>query len=206
MRPTPLQWLFGSRYTLPVWIGLLLWLWYSQGGDWNNLNQDQQISFVIIGAFFALAFLKCFPTTYFYEREQARYRKSSMSPEERWQRATVSQTLLLLLVAAAALYFGFEWWKSTPEPQPTTTKATLTLGSASVLATTAYLKVKSWRTRSAPEIPATVSWCLPVPKQTGQPVSQLPDYCRKVMTTAQNTTAAAQEPAAQSQVRAQVQA
>ncbi len=206
MRPTPLQWIFGSRYTLPIWIGLGLWLWFSQGGSWKNFTEDQQISFVILGAFFVLAFLKSFPTVYFWEREQSRYRKSSMSPEERWQRATVSQTLLLLLVAAAALYFGFNWWKSTPEPQPTTTKATLTLGSASVLATTAYLKVKAWRSRSEAEPPATVSWCLPVPQQTGQPVSQLPDYCRKVMTTAQNTTTAAQEPAAQPQVRAQVQA
>lgn len=181
MRPTPLQWLFGSRYTLPLWIGLLLWLWFSQGGDWNALNQDQQISFAIIGAFFALAFLKCFPTTYFYEREQARYRKSSMSPEERWQRATVSQTLLLLLVAAAALYFGFHYWKPTPEPEPVSFKAA-GIGGASVLMTTAYLKVKAWRSRSEAGQPAIVAWCLPVPQQRGQqPLTQLPDYCKQLL-------------------------
>lgn len=183
MRPTPLQWIFGSRYTIPLWIGLGLWLWFSQGGDWNALNQDQQISFVILGAFFALAFLKCFPTTYFYEREQARYRKSSMSPEERWQRATVSQTLLLLLVAAAALYFGFHYWKSTPEPEPVSFKAA-GIGGASVLMTTAYLKVRTWRGSQHAGQPAIVAWCLPVPKQSAsqqQLVSQLPDYCQLVL-------------------------
>ena len=191
MRPTPLQWIFGSRYTIPLWIGLGLWLWFSQGGDWNALNQDQQISFVILGAFFALAFLKCFPTTYFYECEQSRYRKSSMSPEERWQRATVSQTLLLLLVAAAALYFGFHYWKSTPEPEPVSFKAAAAgVGGVSILTTTAYLKARNWRSTPQTEQPAIVSWCLPVPQQTQQPVSQLPDYCHKVMTTAKKPTTA----------------
>lgn len=203
MRPTPLQWLFGSRYTIPLWIGLGLWLWYSQGGDWNALNQDQQISFVIIGAFFALAFLKCFPTTYFYEREQSRYRKSSMSPEERWQRATVSQTLLLLLVAAAALYFGFHYWKSTPEPEPVSFKAA-GIGGASVLMTTAYLKVRTWRGSQQAGQPAIVAWCLPVPKQSAsqpQLVSQLPDYCQRVL-----AGGAVRSPAHAPPVQPQVQA
>lgn len=185
MRPTPLQWLFGSRYTLPVWLGLGLWLWFSQGGDWKALNQDQQISFVILGALFLLAFLKSFPTVYFWEKEQSRYRKSSMSPEERWQRATVSQTLLLLLVAAAALYFGFNWWKSTPEPQPASYKAAAAgVGGASILATTAYLKVRTWRSPAiTTEQPAIVSWCLPVAKQSpSREQIALPDYCKRVLT------------------------
>ncbi len=182
MRPTPLQWLFGSRYTLPVWFGLGLWFWYSQGGDWNSFTQDQQISIAIVAGFFLFAFLKSFPTVFFYEKEQSRYRKSSMSPEERWQRATVSQTLLLLLVAAAALYFGFNWWKSTPEPQPASYKAAVGVGGVSLLAGAAYLKVRTWHTPTPTEQPAIVSWCVSVPKQSAanQPIP-LPDYCKKVM-------------------------
>ncbi len=184
MRPTPLQWLFGSLKMLPIWIGLGLWFWFSHGGDWDRLTQDQQISIAIVGGLFGFAFLQSFPTTFFYEREQSRYRKSSMSPEERWQRATVSQTLILVLVAAALLYFGFNYWKSTPEPQPASYKAAAAgVGGASILATTAYLKVRTWRSPAiTTEQPAIVSWCVPVPKQSAakQPVP-LPDYCKKVM-------------------------
>ena len=66
MRPTPLQWIVASRFTLPLWLGLGLWLWFSQGGSWENFTEDQQIAFVIIGGFFALAYLKSFPTVFFF--------------------------------------------------------------------------------------------------------------------------------------------
>ena len=184
MRPTPLQYLFGSRYTLPLWLGLGLWLWFSQGGEWDKFTQEQQIAFAILGAVFTLAVLKSFPTTYFYEREQARYRKSSISPEERWQRATVAQTFLLVLVAAALLYFGFNWWRSGPAPQPASYKAAAVIGGGSLVATTAYLKIKPYFMRKQKtEQPLYVSWCLPIPTPTAEEETiELPDYCRRVLT------------------------
>lgn len=190
MKPTPFQFLIGSRYTLPLWLGLAAYFWYSHGGDWNAFTPDQQLANTIVIGVFAFAWLMSFPTVFFYEREQAAYRRSAMSPEERWQKQTVRQTVFLVLLAAALLYFGFNWWKSTPEPEPVSYKAAAAgIGSVSIVATTAYLKVKSWRSPTPQtEQPALVSWCLPVPKQEAIQVIQLPDYCRKVMTREQKPT------------------
>lgn len=122
------------------------------------------------------------------------YRRSIMSPEERWQRATVRQTFFLVLVAIALLYFGLQWWKSTPEPQPTTTKAALSIGGAGVLATTAYVKVKAWRSsRHEADQPAIVSWCLPVPTHSPSQqeiLSNLPEYCRQLLAAGDGTSPA----------------
>jgi len=191
MKPTPFEWLLASRFTLPIWLGLAAYVWFSHGGDWNAFTPDQQLVITIAGGLFAVLWLKSFPTVFFFEREQAAIRKSAISPEERWQRQTVAQTFFLVLVAIALIYFGLQWWKSAPEPQPTTTKAALSVGSAGVLATTAYLKVKSWRSHREAEQPAIVSWCLPVP--THSPSQQeiratLPAYCRQVLATGDGTS------------------
>lgn len=191
MKPTPFQFLIGSRYTLPLWLGLAGYFWfYKLGGDWNALTQDQQIATAMLGGLFGIPWLLSFPTVFFYEREQALYRKSAMSPEERWQKQTVRQTIVLVLAAAALLYGGFQWWKSQPVPEPVSTPAVLGMGSVSVLAgTVAYRKVRTWRSRT-PQTnqPAIVAWCLPVPKQTSLQVIQLPDYCQRVMTREQKAT------------------
>lgn len=190
MKPTPFQFIIGSRYTLPIWIGLALYFWFSHGGDWNAFTPDQQIANIIVAGAFALAWLASFPTTFFYEREQANYRKSAMSPEERWQKQTVRQTIFLVVLAAALLYGGFHYWKNTPELQPVSTPAVLGMGSVSVLAgTVAYRTVRTWRSRTPQtDQPAIVSWCLPVPKQTSIQVISLPDYCQLVMTREKKAT------------------
>lgn len=186
MKPTPIEFLLASRLMLPVWLGLAAYFWFAHGGDWNRFTEEQQLIIMAGGVVFGLFWLKALPTVFFYEREQAAYRRSAMSPEERWQRATVRQTFFLVLVAIALIYFGWQWWKSAPEPQTTTSykAAAAGVGGVSLIATTAYLKVKTWRGGSEANQPAIVSWCLPVPRQTPsreQLVSQLPDYCRLVM-------------------------
>ena len=107
MKPTPLEWIIASRYTFFIWIGLGLYFFFSHGGDWNNFTNDQQLAIMIVCGVFALLWLKALPTVFFYEREQALYRKSHISPEERWRRATVRQTFFFVLVAAALLYMGW---------------------------------------------------------------------------------------------------
>lgn len=182
MRPTPLQWLVASRYTLPLWLGLGLWLWFSQGGSWENFTEDQQIAFVIIGVVFTLAYIKSFPTVFFFEREQALYRKSSISPEERWRRQTVYQLFFLVLVAAALLYAGFHYWKSTPAPQPASYKAAAGVGGVSLLAGAAYVTIKPYFVKK-PDTAHTlyVSCPLPIPTSTPSGTLELPDYCQKLL-------------------------
>lgn len=181
MRPTPFQWIVASRYTLPIWLGLGLWLWFSQGGDWDRLNQDQQFAFVIIGGLFALVYIPSFPTVFFYEREQALYRKSSISPEERWRRQTVYQTFFLVLLAAALFYAGFHYWKSSPAPQPASYKAA-GVGGVSLFAGAAYITIKPYFMKK-PDTAHTlyVSCPLPIPTRTSSDTLELPDYCRQVL-------------------------
>lgn len=200
MRPTPLQWLVASRYTLPIWLGLGLWLWFSQGGDWEKFNQDQQLAFAIIGGMFALAYIKSFPTVFFFEREQALYRKSSISPEERWRRQTVYQLFFLVLVAAALLYAGFHYWKNAPEPQPTSYKAAAGVGGVSLLAGAAYITIKPYFVKK-PDTAHTlyVSCPLPIPTSTQTETLELPDYCRLVLT-AGEVRPSAKAPAVQPEV------
>ena len=182
MRPTPLQWLVASRYTLPLWLGLGLWLWFSQGGSWENFTEDQQIAFVIIGVVFAFAYITSFPTVFFFERAQALYRKSSISPEERWRRQTVYQLFFLVLVAAALLYAGFHYWKSAPQPQPASYKAAAAVGGVSLLAGAAYVTIKPYFVKK-PDTAQTlyVSCPLPLPTRTPSDTLELPDYCQKLL-------------------------
>ena len=177
---------------MPLWLGAALYFFLSHGGDWNKFTNDQQIALTIIGGVFAGLWLHSFPTVFFYEREQAAYKRSALSPEERWQRATVRQTVFLVLVAAALLYFGVQWWKSEPEPQPASYKAAAGVGGVSILGATAYLKVKAWRSPAiTTEQPAIVAWSLPVPKQSpSREQIVLPDYCKQVLETRSQKTAA----------------
>lgn len=182
MRPTPLQWLVASRFTLPIWLGLGLWLWFAQGGSWENFTEDQQIAFVIIGVVFALAYIKSFPTVFFFEREQAIYRKNSISPEERWRRQTVYQLFFLVLVAAALLYAGFHYWKSTPEPQPASYKAAAGVGGVSLLAGAAYVTIKPYFVKKQDTAQTLYVSCpLPIPTRTSSETLELPDYCQKLL-------------------------
>ncbi len=189
MRPTPLQWLVGSRYTLPIWLGLGLWLWFSQGGDWDKLRQEQQLAFAILGGMFAIAYIKSFPTVFFFEREQALYRKSAISPEERWRRQTVYQIFFLVLVAAALLYAGFHYWKNAPEPQPASYKAAAAgVGGVSLLAGAAYVTIKPYLVKKPDTAQKLYVSCpLPLPTRTPSEALELPDYCRRVLTKPQVT-------------------
>lgn len=193
MKPTPFQWLIASKFTLPLWIGAGLYFWfYKLGGDWNALTQDQQIATTILGLMFAIPFLLSFPTVFFYEREQSAYKRSALSPEERWQTKMIRQTFLLVLLAAALLYFGVSSWKNSPEPQPVSSPAVLGMSSgAALVGTVAYRTLKARRSpANSPEQPAIVSWCVPVAKQTRVQVVSLPDYCQRVMSAGKKTIAA----------------
>lgn len=186
IRPTPLEWIIASRYTLIFWLGLAAYIWFGWGGDWEALAQEQQLALVIGGGMFAVAYLKSFHTVFFYERENALRKAQMISPEEKWRRQTVAQTFFLVLLAAGLIYWGVQWWKSEPAPQTTNYKAaSIGIGGASVLATTAYLKVRTWRSASKPtEQPAIVSWCLPVPTHSptqAEIYSNLPDYCQSLL-------------------------
>jgi hypothetical protein len=184
MKPTPLEWLIASRYTLLLWIGLALYVWVSHGSDWNNFTNDQQLAIIGVCALFAVLWLKAIPTVFFYEREQALYRKSHISPEERWRRATIFQTFFLALVAAAFIYMGWQWWKApSTEPQPVSLKAAAGIGGVSLVATTAYLTSKSllvWKLPGKKDQPFYVSCCLPIPKTTDAEM-ELPDYCKQLL-------------------------
>jgi hypothetical protein len=184
MKPTPLEWLIASRYTLLLWIGLALYFWVSHGSDWNSFTNDQQLAIIIVCGLFAVLWMKAIPTVFFYEREQALYRKSHISPEERWRRATIRQTFFLALVAAALVYMGWQWWKApAAEPQPASIKAAVGIGGFSLVATTAYLTSKSllvWKLPSKKDQPFYVSCCLPIP-QTTETEMELPDYCKQLL-------------------------
>ena len=151
---------------------------------------------MIGGGIFALAYLKSFPTVYFWEREQARYRNSTISPEQRWQRTATAQILFLVLLAGGLLYMGFHWWKAPAEPQQATTiKAAVSFGSGvSLLAATAYLKLKPYFVKK-PTIDHTfyVACCLPIPTQSPSKETisaQLPEYCQRVLATSQKRSPA----------------
>lgn len=195
MKPTPFAWLIASRYTLPIWLGLGLYFWFSHGGSWESFNQEQQFIIMIGGGIFAIAYIRSFPTVFFWEREQRRYRDSTISPEQRWQRAAVAQMFFLVLVAGALLYMGFTWWKSPAEPQqPTTIRAAVSFGGATALASAAYLKIKPYFVKKQnAEAPFYVSWCVPVPTSTPSEAVPLPDYCRPLLANAKQSSARKQE-------------
>lgn len=198
MKPTPLEWLLASRYTFLLWMGLGFYLYSEYGWRWETWTEEQRLVVVVVGMVFAAAWIKAFPTVFFYEREQAVYKRTALSPEERWQRSTVRQTFFLVLLAAALLYFGLQWWKSAPVVQPTSTRTVLSVGGAGVLVTTAYLKVKAWRSGSEAQQAPIVSWCLPVPKQSPtqqQVAANLPDYCKRVMSAGEVQAPASAPPA-----------
>lgn len=195
MKPTPFEFIIASKFTLPIWIGLAGYLYYQQGGSWENFSDDQRLGFMVLGGVFALAWLKSIPTVFFYERELAIYRKSHISPEERWRRATVFQTFFLVLLAAGLIYFGFNWWSSpAPEPQTSSYKAAgVGLGGVSILGSVAYLKIRTWNS-SKPQVekPFYVRCCFPIPQATQQTM-ELPDYAQSLLANAKQRSPASDE-------------
>lgn len=189
MKPSPFQFLIASRYTFPLWVGLGLYLYFEHGWRWDTWNEQQRLEAVYLPlAIFALLWLVSFPTTFFYESEQARYRRSALSPEERWQRKTVRQTLILVLLAIGAVLFGYYYWKnapSTPPAQPVSFKTVSASLAASgiLLGTTAYLKAKSLIIRPPTDNQTPyVRYCQSIAQEAQDKAArQLPDYCTQVL-------------------------
>lgn len=189
LTPTPFQFLIASRFTLPIWLGLAAYFWFSHGGDWNGFTQDQQISIAIVGGIFALLWLKSIPTVFFYERERALMKKAHTSPEERWRRSAIRQTFALVAIALALLYLGWQWWH---EPAPDTQGASYKAAAAgasglSVLGATAYSKAKSlFSKKPNPNQPVYVACPLSIPQGEEQAM-ELPDYCKTLLTKKEGT-------------------
>lgn len=187
MKPSPFQFLIASRYTFPLWVGLGLYLYFEHGWRWDTWNEQQRLEAVYLPlAIFALLWLVSFPTTFFYESEQARYRRSALSPEERWQRKTVRQTLILVLLAIGAVVFGYYYWNnapSTPPAQSVRFKTVSGLAASGILATSAYLKAKSLIIRPpADNQTPYVRYCQSIAQEAeGKAAPQLPDYCMQAL-------------------------
>lgn len=189
LTPTPFQFLIASRFTLPIWLGLAAYGWFSMGGDWDAMRQEQQITVVVIAVVFGLLWLKSIPTVFFYERERSLMKKAHTSPEERWRRSAIRQTFALVAIAIALLYLGWQWWHApAADTQGASYKAAAAGASGlSLLTATVYSKAKSlFTTKPNPNQPVYVACPLPLPHSEAG-ASELPDYCKSLLTKKQGT-------------------
>lgn len=183
LTPTPFAFLIASRYTLPIWLGLAAYGWFSLGGDWDAMRQEQQIAVLIIAVVFGLLWLKSIPTVFFYERERSLMKKAHTSPEERWRRSAIRQTFALVAIAIALLYLGWHWWH---EPATDTQGASYKAATAgasglSLLTATMYNKAKSLFSKPNSSPPVYVACPLPFPhSEAGE--TELPEYCKSLLT------------------------
>ena len=184
LTPTPFAFLIASRFTLPIWLGLAAYGWFSLGGDWDAMRQEQQITVVVIAVVFGLLWLKSIPTVFFYERERSLMKKAHTSPEERWRRSAIRQTFALVAIAIALLYLGWHWWHApAPDTQGASYKAAAAGASGlSLLGATVYSKAKSlFSTKPKSSQPVYVACPLPLPKSEAGAM-ELPDYCKSLLT------------------------
>lgn len=203
MKPRSVEFLFGSRYTLPLWLLAGIWLYLKISPLWEIFTPVQQVAlaFASIGYGFMMliSFIKVFP----YERALLRQGDAGRSPEQIAQRRRRRKPFLLFLASGGGIA-GLWWINEHPnllvEHRDLSLYALLICFAFAALPLLLGLTALVSRLPSMfrrifasvpkkPEKPFIVQWCQPVPKQAAS-VAQireaLPDYCKLLFSPAQN--------------------
>lgn len=198
MRPRAVEFLLGSRYTLPLWLLAGIWLYLKITPLWETFAPEQQVALAFAscgyGLMILISFIKVFP----YERAMHRQGNAGRTPEEIAAQRSRRKPLHLLLAFGGGIA-GLWWLSERPfADNDVNSYALLTCFLFAVIpvmfvATKLLSRLPSLlrRIRSSvpkkPEKPFIVQWCQPVPEQAASAAQihvELPDYCKILLTTA----------------------
>lgn len=199
MKPRSVEFLLGSRYTLPLWLIAGIWLYLKITPVWDRFTPEQQVALAFASCAYGLMLLISFIKVFPYERAMHRQGDAGRSAEQIAGQRRRRKPLHLFLACGGGI--AGLWWLN-EHPFADTELNSYALLICFLFAVLPPLLVASKlvyrlpsmlrRIRASipkkPEKPFIVQWCQPVPKHSA-PASQireaLPDYCQPLLRSAQ---------------------
>lgn len=199
MKPRSVEFLLGSRYTLPLWLIAGIWLYLKVASVWDKFPPEQQVALAFASCGYALMIfisaIKVLP----YERAMHRQGDAGRTPEQIAEQRRRRKPFLLLLAFGGGIA-GLWWLPEHPiANNEVNSYALLTcflLAAIPVMFVVAKLlsRLPSMIRRIRASVPKKpertfiVQWCQPVPKHSAVAAEirgQLPDYCKTLLSSAQ---------------------
>lgn len=199
MKPRSVEFLLGSRYTLPLWLLAGIWLYFEITPLWEMFTPVQQVALAFAscgyGLMILISFIKVFP----YERAMRRQGDAGRTPEQIAEQRRRRKPLHLFLATGGGI--AGLWWLLEHPFDDTEVNSYALLACflfaalpPLLLAFKLVSKLPSMfrRIRASvpkkPEKPFIVQWCQSVPKHAAtaaQIRGALPDYCKPLLSSAQ---------------------
>lgn len=196
MKPNFPELLFASRYMLPLWGALVLWLWLSGHWEriWNGFDGNDRGLAVLFLCMAAAAILKVFPKVWAYEQAKRDAAAAARDPEQVKRR----RRFLLRLAGVAAWVFSL-WWVANQSYIGNPNVYLTAVGVAAAGSLWGLLSIyrglrMSFRNRlrgsvSREQKAFIVRWCQSVPKRAPnaqQIQAGVPDYCQLLLSSQGN--------------------
>lgn len=191
MKPTVLGILMASRYTLPLWLLVVSYLYYVVSNNWERADAKAQFGCVGMLVMWLLVLVKTVPKVWRYESQQCELARAGLNPEvlKQQRRRRLKQLMGILAIGA---WGGSLWWifEHSYAENPTYYLTAFVIGGGlnAFAAISLFSRLRpSFRrlskSLSKPEKPFVVQWCQPVPEKVNgtEIAAGLPDYCKLVL-------------------------
>ena len=191
MKPRLGEILVASRYTLPLWVLAVSYLYHIVSSNWERADAPTQFAAVGLLIMWLLGLLKTVPKVWRYESQQRELARAGINPEVlKQQRGRRLKQLMWVL--AIGEWGGSLWWmfeqNYAENPDHYLTAVVIGGGLSFFAAIALYSRLRRSIRRVSkslgkPDKPFIVEWCQPVPEEvTGTEIAAgLPDYCKLVL-------------------------
>ncbi len=198
MKPRSVEFLFGSRYTLPLWLLAGIWLYLKTTPVWETFTPVQQVALAFASCAYGLMILISFIKVFPYERAMHRQGNAGHTPEQIAERRRRRKPFLSLLAFGGGVA-GLWWLSQHPfSDNEVNSYALLTCFLLAVIplmlvAIKLVFRLPSLLRRIRASVPKKpeklfiVQWCQPVPKHAASVEeihAELPDYCKTLLSSA----------------------
>jgi hypothetical protein len=199
MKPRSVEFLMGSRYTIPLWLLAGIWLYLKITPVWESFTPVQQVALAFASCAYGLMILISFIKVFPYERAMHRQGAAGRTPEQIEKQRRRRKPLHLFLAFSGGIT-GLWWLSEHPLSDNEVSSYALLacflfaalppllLASKLVFRLPSLLRRIRAVVPNKPEKPFIVQWCQPLPKQAASAAqihAQLPDYCKPLLASAQ---------------------
>ena len=183
MKPKFSDFLFASPYTLPFWLLAVAYLYNLLSGHWEMADAKAQFGSVVMFAMWAVLTIRAIPKVWWYHYQQYKHARAGRTPEQIAQQRRRRKPLHLLLAFSGGIA-GLWWLPEHPFDDNEVNSYALL---ASFLL--AAIPVMFMVTKLVFRLPSLLRRIrVSVPKHsasTAQIRGTLPDYCKTLLSSAQ---------------------
>lgn len=199
MKPKFGDFVFASPYTLPFWLLGVAYVYNVLSNHWDKADSTTHFSFIVLFIMWAFGTLRAIPKVWWYHYQKYKQARAGLHPEQLAEQRRRRKPFHLFLAFSGGIA-GLSWLPDHPFVDNEVNSYALLICFLLAAIPVMFLSTKFLsrlpsmirRIRASvperPEKPFIVQWCPPVPRQTAvaaQIHTQLPDYCKTLLSSAQ---------------------